>query len=104
MYILTKICFLFKEYLYEWGLTRKGYCDKIDKSRGYHPKADRGAGQISNSGAAVCGDCRGERLTAEECTFRNVHIWLCVKQAYGCHRSDGELSHIYISDITIMSR
>jgi hypothetical protein len=24
-----------------------------------------------------------------------VHIWLHVEQASGCHRSDGELSHIY---------
>ena len=59
---------------------------------------------MSNSGAAVCGDRRGERLTAEECIFRDVHIWLYVEQACGCHRSDGELSHIYISDITITSR
>ncbi len=60
----------------------------------YRP-ADRGAEQISSASITVCGDRLRERLTAEECTIRGVHIWLHVEQASGCHRSDGELSHIY---------
>ncbi len=60
----------------------------------YRP-ADRGAEQISSASITACGDRLRERLTAEECTIRGVHIWLHVEQASGCHRSDGELSHIY---------
>ncbi len=64
----------------------------------YRP-ADRGAEQISSASITVCGDRLRERLTAEECTIRGVHVWLHVEQASGCHRSDGELSHIYDNDI-----
>lgn len=48
---------------------------------------------MSSTAVKICGDRQCERLTAEECAFRGAYIWLCVKQAYGCHRSDGELSH-----------
>ena len=41
---------------------------------------------MSNLPIKIDGDRGSERLTAEDCTFRRVHFWSCVEQAYDCHR------------------